>query len=72
MTKQEILDQLNSFVPTDGPGGDLWNDVIPYLPGYDREATAEADPKYRSDVIVFADGGRIVYAAERQQWVEDE
>jgi hypothetical protein len=46
--QQQTLDALNDYV-----GGDIWDDLINQLPGYDEKATQELDPGHRSDVVVI-------------------
>jgi hypothetical protein len=46
----------------------VWLDVIPRTEGYDREATAEADPSETNEVAVFADGSRLWWNLELKQW----
>ena len=69
MTEQrtaQILHELNTYT-----GENLWQDVILGAPWYDDAATDEID-EGRNDRFAATDGTVIAYAAERQEWVEDE
>jgi len=50
-------------------GDNPWEDVVLRAPGYDAAATEAADPGYRSDVAVLADGYRVVYDGPSGRWV---
>ena len=43
-------------------------EVISQTEGYDREATAAADPSETNEVAVFADGSRLWWNHELKQW----
>lgn len=46
----------------------VWLEVISQTEGYDREATAEADPSETNEVAVFTDGSRLWWNHELKQW----
>jgi hypothetical protein len=46
----------------------VWLEVISSAEGYDREATAEADPSDTNEVAVFADGSRLWWNHELKCW----
>lgn len=46
----------------------LWLEVISRTEGYDREATAEADPSDTNEVAVFADGSRLWWDHSLRRW----
>jgi hypothetical protein len=46
----------------------VWLEVISQTEGYDREATAKADPSETNEVAVFADGSRLWWNHELKQW----
>lgn len=63
MDTQSTIDQLNTYA-----GDDIWQDVIYGIDGFDMEATTEADPSDRSDVIVLTDGTRIEFDQRTGEW----
>ena len=67
-TAREIADKLNDYEAThDLSDHDIWFDVIRFLPEYDEDATAKADPGYWGDVVVLTDGTRIEH--REGEWV---
>ena len=64
-TTQTILTKLNTYT-----GDDLLNDVIYGLDEYDPDATEAADPNYRNNVFVLADGR--TFQRNAGQWTETE
>jgi hypothetical protein len=46
----------------------IWLEVISRAAGYDREATAEADPSDTNEIAIFDDGSQIWWNHALQCW----
>ena len=46
----------------------VWEAVIQCAEGYDKEATAKADPSEANEEAVFADGGQLWWNAALNTW----
>lgn len=46
----------------------VWLDVISRAEGYDRTATAEADPSDTNEIAAFADGSRLWWNHSLKRW----
>ena len=50
-------------------GGNVWQDVVTNLPGYDAEMTDRIDPGMRSDRVAFEDGAVVRFEPSLSRWV---
>ena len=46
----------------------VWLEMIPSAEGFDREATAEADPSDTNEIAVFADGSQLWWNHSLKRW----
>ena len=67
---ETITPYLNRMRPEerDVKRTDVWLEMIPYAEGFDREATAEADPSDTNEIAAFADGSQLWWNHSLKRW----